>query len=70
MEDSIAVYGIYNSDTLEQLIDTVHRMHSHTTWNEKSFAGQIHQWYQWYLHKDRTVLYATNLLLFLITTRV
>ena len=35
LEDSMVMYGVYNSDTLEQLIDTVHRMHNHTTWNEK-----------------------------------
>ena len=28
-------YGIYNSDTLEKLINTVHKMHNNTTWNEK-----------------------------------
>ena len=43
LEDSMVIYGVNNSDTLEQLIDTVHRVHNRTTWNEKLFAGQIHQ---------------------------
>ena len=29
------VYGVYNSDTLTDLIDTVHRMQNFTTWNER-----------------------------------
>ena len=28
LEDSMVMYGIYNSETLEKLIDTVHKMHS------------------------------------------
>ena len=38
--DSVVMFGIYNSDTLEQLINTVHRMHNHMTSNEKLFAGE------------------------------
>ena len=63
------MYGIYNSDTLEQLIDMVHRMHNHMTFNEKLFAGKILEWFQWYLSKDGVGLYATNSLLFLTTDR-
>ena len=33
------MYGIYNSDTLEALNDTVHRLHNQSTWNERLFAG-------------------------------
>ena len=35
LEDSLVMYGIYNSDTLEKVIDTVHNLHNKTTWNEK-----------------------------------
>ena len=28
------MYGVYNSDTLKDIIDTVHRMPNFTTWNE------------------------------------
>ena len=41
LEDSMVMYGIYNSDTLEALIDTVHRLCNQSTWNERLFAGQI-----------------------------
>ena len=34
------MYGVYNSDTLKDLIDTVHRMQNFTTWNEKTFTGK------------------------------
>ena len=32
LENSMVMYGIYNSDTLEKLIDTVHKMHNTTTY--------------------------------------
>ena len=41
LEDSMVMYGMYNSDTLEDLIDTVHKLHNRTTWNEKLFSEQI-----------------------------
>ena len=31
LEDSMVMYGIYNSDTLEELINTVHRLHNQST---------------------------------------
>ena len=49
MVDSIVMYGIYNSDTLENLIDTVHRLDNKTMWNKRLFVGQIKDWYHWYL---------------------
>ena len=44
----MVMYGVYNSDTLEDLIDTVHKLHNRTMWNEKLFAGQIDNWYNYY----------------------
>ena len=41
LEDTMIMYGVYNSDTLTDLIDTVHRMLNFTTWNEKTFAGKL-----------------------------
>ena len=31
------MYGIYNSETLEKLIESVHKMHNTTTRNEKKY---------------------------------
>ena len=32
LEDTMIMFGIYNSDTLAQLIETVHRLHNMTSW--------------------------------------
>ena len=40
LEDSMVMYGIYNAETLEQLINTVHCIHNTTSSNEKPFAGR------------------------------
>ena len=37
LEDSMVMYGIYNSDALEQLMDTIYKIHNKTTWNEKNY---------------------------------
>ena len=42
LEDTMIMYGVYNSDTLMDLIDTVHRMQNFTTWKEKTFAGMLY----------------------------
>ena len=34
LEDNMIMYGVYNSDNLKDLMDTVHRMQNFTTWNE------------------------------------
>ena len=44
LEDTMVMYGVYNSDTLTELIDTVYRMHNATSWREKTFAGRLNQW--------------------------
>ena len=43
LEDTMIMYGVYNSDTLTELIDTVHRMHNTTMWRERTFAGRLNQ---------------------------
>ena len=40
LEDSMVMYGIYNEETLDQLINTVHHIHNTTMSNVKLFAGQ------------------------------
>ena len=39
LENSIPMYGIYNAETLEKLINTVHHIHNTTSSHEKLFAG-------------------------------
>ena len=69
LKDSMVMYSIYNSDTLEYLIDTVHKLHNKSTWNERLFAGQIKDWYHWYLSAKGVNCYATNSLLFMTTVK-
>ena len=40
LENSMLMYGIYNMETLEKLINTVHNIHNTTSSHEKLFAGQ------------------------------
>ena len=63
------MYGIYNSDTLEDLIKTVHKLHNTTTWNAKLFSGQIKDWYHWYLTKRGINQYEINSILLLTMVR-
>ena len=69
LEDSMVMYGVYNSDTLEDLIGTVHKLHNKTTWNEKLLSGQIENWYNYYSSSSGMQHYAINSLLFLTTVR-
>ena len=54
---------------MEDLIDTVHKLHNRTTWNEKLFSGQINNWYNYYSSSSGVQHYAINSLLFLTTVR-
>ena len=40
LENSMLIYGIYNMEMLEKLINTVHNIHNTTSLHEKLFAGQ------------------------------
>ena len=40
LKNSMVMYGIYNAETLEKLINTVHCMHNITSPYEKLFVGQ------------------------------
>ena len=69
LEDSMVMYGVYNSDTLQDLIKTVHKLHNTTTWNDRLFSGQIKDWYHWYLTTRSINQHAINSMLFLTTVR-
>ena len=44
LEDIMIMYDKYNSDTLMDLINTVHKMHNVTAWKEKIFVSEINKW--------------------------
>ena len=48
LENLMVIYGIYNSDTLEKITDTVHKIDNKITWNEKLFLSKLNIWHQWY----------------------
>ena len=69
LEDTIIMCGVYNSDTLTELIDTVHRMHNTTPWRERTFTERLNQWLELYLHQEGVGHYAVNLIFFLTLIR-
>ena len=56
--------GIYNLDTLEILINTVHKMPNTITFNENLFASKLNHWFHWYLSKDGVGHYVINSLFY------
>ena len=61
------MYGIYNVETLEKLINTVHEIHNVTSSHERLFAGEHNPTVFRLLHTNTLVVqqYAFNSLLFL-----
>ena len=67
LDDTMLMYGIYNVETLEKLINTVHEIHNVTSSHEKLFAGEHNPTLFRMLYMDALGIqqYATNSLLFL-----
>ena len=63
------MYSVYNAETFEKLITTVHKMHNITTSNERLFAGNLGSSFTWYLTKNGVHHYAINTLQYLRTLR-
>ena len=69
LEDSMVMYGIYNAETLENLIHTVHYMHNSTTEIKRLFAGQNNEVYAWYINAPNTQEFEIESLLYLRTIK-
>ena len=54
LDSSMLMYGIYNAETLEKLIKTVHGIHNTTSSYERLFAGEHN-------HATFRILYAHSL---------
>ena len=69
LEDSMVIYGIYNVETVEQLINTVHHIHNTTTSIVKLFVGQCRttKCQSLYANAQGIKHYSINSLLYLIT---
>ena len=67
LDNTMLMYGIYNTDTLEKLINTVQEIHNATSSHEKLFAGEHNPTIFRLLYTDALGIqqYAFNSLLFL-----
>ena len=67
LDDTLLMYGIYNTEMLDKLINTVHEIHNATSSHEKLFAGEHNLLLFRMLYTDVLGIqqYATNSLLFL-----
>ena len=67
LDNAMLMYGIYNADTLEKLINTVKKIHNVTSSHEKLFAGEHNPAIFRLLYTDSLGIqqYAFNSLLFL-----
>ena len=70
LEDIMIMYGKYNSDTLMDLINTVHHMQNLTSWKEKMFVGKMKEWNKKKLPKSKNEYsYSIDSILFLTMVR-
>ena len=60
LENSMVIQGVYNTETLEKFINTVHQMHNITTPNERLFASTLGTSFTWYINKNGAHHYAIN----------
>ena len=67
LEDSMIIYGIYNVDTLEKLIQMVHKMNNRSVWFERLYAGHVNKWFEIYSSSQGANYYAIHSLLYLRT---
>ena len=65
LEDTMIMYGKYNSDTLMNLIDTVHHMQNLASWKEQIFVIKMTGWIKKELIKFKfEFAYAVDTVLF------
>ena len=68
LENTLVMYGMYNAETLENLVKTVHALHSRQTLYKGLFAGQTSAAYEAYsqMHGPCSIQhYAVNSMLYL-----
>ena len=61
------MYGVYNIDTLEKLIQMVHKMNTRSVWVERLYAGHVNKWFEMYSSSQGANYYAIHSLLYLRT---
>ena len=61
------MYGIYNVDTLEKLIQMVHKMNNRSVWYKRLYAGHVNKWFEMYSASQGANYYAIHSLFYLRT---
>ena len=70
LEDTMIMYGKYSSDTLMELVKTVHQMQKVTTWREKIFVSKMNEWLKHKLADIHNEFdYSIDTVLFLTTVK-
>ena len=67
LENTLIMYGVYNTETLERLVKTVHTLHNRQTLYKSLFTGKTSAAYKyhWQMHgKWGTQHYAINSMLY------
>ena len=66
----MVMYGKYNSDTLMELVNTVHQMQNTTTWKEQIFVSEMSNWLKCKLENIHSEFdYSIDAVLFLTTIK-
>ena len=63
LEDSMIMYGVYNVDTLEKLIQMLHKMNTRSVRFEQLYAGHANKWFEMYSSSQGANYYAIHSLL-------
>ena len=70
LEDTVIMYGKYNSDTLMELVNTVHQLQNVTTWKEQIFVSKMNTWLKHMLENIHSEFdYSMDAVLFLTTIK-
>ena len=70
LEDTMIMYGKYNSDILMELVKTVHQMQNVTAWKEKIFVSERNEWLKHKLANIHNEFdYSIDAMLFLTTVK-
>ena len=67
LKDSMIMYSVYNVDTVEKLIQMVHKMNTKSVWFERLYAGHANKWFEMYTSSQGANYYAIHSLLYLRT---
>ena len=70
LEDTMIMYGKYNSNTIMELVNMVHQMQNVTMWKEKIFVSEMNNWLKHKLEDIHSEFdYSMDAVLFLTTVK-